>query len=171
MLEFMIAKLPSPLCHTVALRLFGITKVPMIGKLRPRVITLSEDSLELVIPITRFSRNHLHSMYLGALVVGADCAGGYYAYHLIQKSQQPVSLVFKNLQATFLRRAHHDVYFQCTDGKRIQDLVQRALLSGEREDEVVTISAFTKTKEGEKHSRQEVASFSLTISLKKRGTN
>ena len=55
---------------------FSRFKVAMIGYLKPRLIKLTEQDIVICLPLRRRSRNHLNSMYFGALAVGADLAGG-----------------------------------------------------------------------------------------------
>ena len=62
---------------TWMIRLFGLSKVAMIAYCRPSVISFDKNKLEIKIPLTRRTRNHLSSMYFGALSVGADITGGF----------------------------------------------------------------------------------------------
>jgi hypothetical protein len=102
-------------------------------------------------------------MYFGALAIGADCAGGMLAMDQIRRSGAQVSLVFKAFQATFLKRPESDVYFICEDGQAIREQVSRAIASGERITEPMTIQAAVKAPDG---SFEPAASFVLELSLK-----
>ena len=62
---------------TWLIRLFGFSKVAMIYYCRPKVIAVDSDSLEIKIPLNRRTKNHINSMYFGALSVGADITGGF----------------------------------------------------------------------------------------------
>jgi len=83
---------------------------------------------------------------------------------LIRESKKNVSLVFKDFEAQFLKRAEGDVEFICEEGDRIKELVSRTLASGERESEIIAVKAYVPggSIEG------PVAEFKLTLSLKKR---
>lgn len=151
--------------ETFLLRAFGWTKVPLLYWCLPSVIRLDETGCTIRIPLTRRTRNHLNSMYFGALCVGADCAGGLMAYRLIQKSGVPVSLVFKDFQASFLKRPEGDVDFRCEQGHEIREFVERVIASGEREDLTVTVLAFVPSSTT---PDEAVARFTLTLSLKRR---
>ncbi|HEY8887948.1 MAG TPA: DUF4442 domain-containing protein, partial [Gallionella sp.] len=59
---------------TLGLRLFGFAKIPMMLYVRPSVMEISNERVVVRIPLTRRTRNHLGSMYFGALSVGADCS-------------------------------------------------------------------------------------------------
>ena len=146
---------------TWIIRLFGLTKVAMIAYCRPRVILLNESTLEIKIPLNRRTRNHINSMYFGALSVGADITGGFLALSPIQKSKRKIVLVFKDFNAKFLKRAESDVHFICKDGKAVKDLVDLAIKTQERQNYKLNIIATTP-----KISNDIVAEFELTLSIK-----
>ncbi|MDZ4675923.1 MAG: DUF4442 domain-containing protein [Oligoflexia bacterium] len=150
--------------ETFILRTFGLLKIPMIFFLRPSVVDVSEKRIEIKIPLSRRSKNHLNGMYFGALSVGADCAGGILALRLIHKRKEKISLIFKDFKADFLKRAEADVHFSCEDGDAITELVERAIKSGERENLAVNVTATTPKKTG----KEPIARFVLTLSLKKK---
>jgi acyl-coenzyme A thioesterase PaaI-like protein len=152
------------LSETARLRLWALTKIPLIFFLRPSVVAMSDERCVLKIRLNRRSRNHLGSMYFGALCAGSDLAGALMAIRQIEKSGGGVSLIFKDLKADFLRRCEGDVLFTCEDGAAIRDLVARARASGEREHLPVTVTATVP----DKLSQEPAARFVLTLSLKRR---
>lgn len=151
--------------QTFSMRLFGWLKIPMLASVRPSVIELSETRCVVRVPLRRWTRNHLGSMYFGALAIGADCAGGLLAMEQIKRSKQNVSLVFKAFQATFLKRPEADVYFICEAGAAIRAQVERALASEDRVTEPVRVQAAVMSLEG---GFDPVAEFVLELSLKRR---
>jgi acyl-coenzyme A thioesterase PaaI-like protein len=150
--------------ETARLRLWTLAKVPLLFYLRPFVVESGERRCVVRIPLSRRSKNHLGSMYFGALCAGADLAGGLTAKRRIDASGRKVSLIFKDLQARFHKRAEGDVLFTCEDGEAIGVLVSRAIASGEREELPVRIVATVPDKLGD----EPVADFTLTLSLKRR---
>jgi len=151
--------------QTFGMRLFGWLKIPLLASVRPSVVELSETRCVIKVPLRRWSRNHLGSMYFGALAIGADCAGGLLAMDQIKRSGGKVSLVFKAFQAQFLKRPESDVYFICEEGQAIRDQVRRALESEERITEPMHIQAAVKLPNG---TYEPVAEFTLELSLKRR---
>ncbi|WP_243288671.1 DUF4442 domain-containing protein [Geothrix terrae] len=151
--------------QTFGMRLFGWLKIPLLASVRPSVVELTDTRCVVRIPLRRWTRNHLGSMYFGALAIGADCAGGLLAMDQIKRSGQAVSLVFKAFQATFLKRPESDVYFICEEGAAIRDQVRRALASEERLTEPMHIQAAVKLPDG---SFEPVAEFALELSLKRK---
>ena len=142
--------------------LFGHFKVPMIAYTRPKIIEMSEEHLVVKIPFRRRTKNHLNSMYFGALAVGADVSGGLLAVYFAQKSHLKISLVFKSFHADFIKRPQKDVYFVCHEGKRIQDMLARSSASKARVNEMLKIEAFV---DYDTHP-EKVVDFGLELSLK-----
>lgn len=152
--------------NTLYLRAFGLTKVPMILFCSPSVVELTDSRCVVRIPLGVRTRNHLKSLYFGALAVGADCAGGLMAMRQIRMEKAKVSLLFKDFKAEFLKRPEGDTIFTCEDGQAIRSLVRRAIDSGERQNLPVHVIATVPSKLGD----EPVARFELTLSLKRQGT-
>ena len=146
---------------TWMIRFFGFTKVAMIYYCRPSVITCNKEMLEIKIPLNRRTKNHLNSMYFGALSIGADITGGFLALPSIQKSKRKINLIFKDFNAKFLKRAEADVHFLCKDGIAVSDLVNKAITTQERQNYALKIFA-----KAPKISNDIVAEFELTLSIK-----
>ena len=143
------------------IRLFGVTKVPMIWFCRPKVIEHNDEKIEIQIPLKRRTKNHLGSMYFGVLAVGADITGGFLAMDPIQDSGRNIALIFKDFKADFLKRPEGDVHFICKDGLAIKELVDKVTHSTERHNYKLNIEAIVPTI-----STEVVAKFELTLSLK-----
>ncbi|MEO8216406.1 MAG: DUF4442 domain-containing protein [Acidobacteriota bacterium] len=158
------AVVPRRWQETVFLRLWSLANVRLLWFVRPSVVERTEEKVVVRIPLSRRTRNHLQSMYFGVLCAGADCAGGLLAMQLIEASGERVSLIFKDFNARFLKRAEGDVHFTCADGASIANLVREAIRTGERQNATVHVTATVPSRsEGE-----PVAEFELTLSLKKR---
>ncbi|HSA60186.1 MAG TPA: DUF4442 domain-containing protein [bacterium] len=149
--------------QTLALRAFGLLQVPLIYYVRPSVVRLSDDEAVVRIPLGYRTRNHLKSMYFGTLAVGADCAGGLLAFHLIKKAKAKISVVFKSFRADFHKRPTGEVHFTCRDGARIRKQIRETLKAGKRTNRSIVITATTPKVSG----LEPVATFELTLSLKK----
>jgi acyl-coenzyme A thioesterase PaaI-like protein len=149
--------------ETALVRLLSL-KIPVLLFLGPRVIELDDEGCAVKIPLGWRSRNHLGSMYFGALCAGADLAGGLNAARLIHQRHRRVSLVFAEVKAEFLKRADGDVLFRSRDGQRIAAAVQRADETGERQTIPVEVVATVPDRYGD----EPVARFALGLSLKRR---
>jgi len=154
----------SQLKKTLLLRYFGLLKIPMIFFVRPLVVDITDSGSEIKIPLRRRTRNHLKSMYFAALTLGADLAAGLLAMEQIAKSGHRISLVFKDVQADFLKRVDGDAHFICQDGPRIRELISEVIKTGERQHEQVHVQVFSPKKYGD----EVLAEISLTLSLKEK---
>ena len=149
--------------ETFALRWIGLTKIPLLFFVGVSVAEISPERMVVKIPLKRRTRNHLGSMYFGVLCAGADCAAGAFAMHLIKQQPQDIALIFKDFEAQFLKRAEGDVYFSCSQGREIAELVAQAAASAERVERQFEVVATVPSL-----SDEPVARFKLTLSLKKR---
>ncbi|MBC7397192.1 MAG: DUF4442 domain-containing protein [Bdellovibrionales bacterium] len=150
--------------ETLLVRAFAMAKIPLLYFARPKVLRLSDQECIISLPYTRMNKNHLGSLYFGALCIGADAAGGLIAMRLLQKLKngKKGSLIFKDFKANFHKRAEGVTVFTCKDGNAIQEAVCRAEESMERVDIPVRVVATVPKKFGE----EPVAEFVLTLSLK-----
>ena len=150
--------------RTLGLRLTGLLKIPLLASVRPSVAEWEEDRCVIRVPLRRWTRNHMDSMYFGALAIGADCAGGIMAVELIRLRKAKVSLIFKSFHAEFLKRPESDVFFICEEGARIRDLLDRVLASEQRLAEMIPVTAAVRGPDGD---YEPVARFLLELSLKR----
>jgi acyl-coenzyme A thioesterase PaaI-like protein len=149
--------------ETAAVRLLGL-KIPVLLFLGPRVERLDVGGAVIRIPFGWRSRNHVGSMYLGALVAGADLASGLPAARLIWDHHPDVVLIFSDLKAEFLKRADGDVRFTCDEGPAVGEAVRQADETGER----VALPVHVTCTVPEKYGDEAVARFTLGLSLKRR---
>jgi len=96
----------------LALRLFAWRYIPVIGPLGWR------------------TRNHLGSMYFGALATGADLVGGLLVMEKGRARRKKVHFAFKDVQGEFLKRPEGDVQFDCAAGELIDAMIDESLASG-----------------------------------------
>jgi acyl-coenzyme A thioesterase PaaI-like protein len=150
---------------TWSLRLFAITRIPLIAIVRPTLLKADRESCVVQLPLSWLAKNHLGSLYFGALCIGADLAGGLIIMNLIRARASRVAFLFKDFHADFHKRAEGATVFSCHDGEKLLALLDRAEISGEREEDVVAVVATVPNKLGD----EPVATFRLTISMKKRG--
>ena len=138
--------------------LFGLFKIPMIRYCRPKIVQLDNESIRIKIPFRRRTRNHVNSMYFGAMSVGADLASGFLAYHLFEVQGVNASLVFAGAQSKFTKRAEGDVYFHCASGKEILSMIHESTETGERITRTIPVVCLCKN--------EQVAEFQMELSLK-----
>ncbi|OIR08588.1 hypothetical protein GALL_93820 [mine drainage metagenome] len=149
--------------ETLSLRWIGLTRIPLLFYVGVSVAQITPERMVVRIPLRRRTKNHLGSMYFGALCAGADCAAGAFAMYLIRRKPEKIALIFKDFEAQFLKRAEGDVHFCCDQGKEIAELVAQAAATGERVERQFEVVATVPSL-----SDEPVARFKLTLSLKKR---
>ena len=143
---------------------FGLTQVRLIHYCRPKIVDVNKDGVTLFMPLDRRTRNHVRSMYIGAMVVGVDMVTGFTALLKIRESKRNVILIFKDLKANFLKRAEGDIHYICSEGKAIAAAVDEAIRTGERVNLPVPVIATVPDKFGD----EPVAEFIITLSMKEK---
>ena len=136
----------------------------MIGYCRPRVVNVSDTEVVLSIPLNRRTRNHVGSMYIGAMTVGVDFVTGLTAMTSIKKSKKNIVLIFKDLKSSFIKRAEGETFFTCNHTKEIEAAVKKVVDSKQRVNIEVPIIATVPEKFGD----EPVAEFIITLSMKEK---
>jgi hypothetical protein len=146
---------------TLALKLFGLAKIPLIFAVNPKVREMTAQKCVIEIPLNWMTRNHLRSMYFGALAIGADCAGGLFVLHKAKQFKGVTfNLIFKDFKANFLKRPEASVLFICTDQEGVEALLTEAATTKLRVTRPLRIEARLVT------TLELVAEFELGLSLK-----
>ena len=149
------------LLDKIKFKLFTIFKVPLIHYTRPQVIKNQNDKTIIKIPFLKRNKNHVNSVYFGALSIGADMCVGLQAMYHINKTAEKVILVFKDFKADFKKRAMSDVHLICEEGALCEQAVEKAIQSKERVNQPIKGYAICP-----KISDDVVMEFELTLSLK-----
>jgi acyl-coenzyme A thioesterase PaaI-like protein len=150
--------------ETLLLRAVGLSRIPMLLFVAPRVLRLDEEGCEVQVPLSFRTRNHVGSMYFGALATGADVTCGLNAWFAIQQRFRGVQLLLREARASFLQRADGAVHFTCRDGRAILEGVARAHAERTRVEVPVTVTATVPRRHGE----APVARFDFALTLKGR---
>lgn len=148
--------------ETLGIWAFGLAKIPLVWWLKPRVMELDNSRCVLMMPLRRRTKNHVGSMYFGAICVGAELAPGVLTIHLFKQQKTKYTFLFKAFHAEFLQRCESDVYFTFTQGDLIEKAIKQAEATKERQNVSLSITATCPATSGDK----PVALFAITISLK-----
>jgi acyl-coenzyme A thioesterase PaaI-like protein len=141
---------------------FGIARIPMLAFVGARFVELSDIRSVIKIPLGYRTKNHLGSMYFGAMAVGADVTIGGLALHLIRKKRVKVQMIFKDFKADYRKRAEADTLFVCDEGRQINEMIEEAMRSPDRINRTIGAYALVPDRLGE----EPVATFELTLSLR-----
>ena len=139
--------------------LLGFFKIPIIGFSRPKLISIDDENVVVKIKLNRRTKNHLNSMYFGALAVGADIAGGIHVFYFSEILDKKISFSFKGMNAEFVKRAESDVYFSSNEGQIIKEAINESIQTGERINKTIMVTA-------KNESDEIVANFEMISSLK-----
>lgn len=143
-------------------KLMSFFKVPLLFSTSPKVLQLDDEASTVYIPLKRKNKNHLGSMYFGALAMGAELSVALMAIKGTNESKHKVSFIFKNFSAQFLKRGDRGVYFTCEESAGVKALVEKAELSSERVEQEFKGFAYTDVK-----AKEPILTYTLTLSLKK----
>lgn len=139
--------------------LLGFFKIPMLWFVRPKVVSIDEKECVVQIRLRRRTKNHVRSMYFGAMAVGADLSAGLHTFYFAEKDQNRMHFVFKAMDCQFLKRAESDVRFVSREGDKLKECVDQARESGERQNQEVLV-------EGVDNQNEVVATFRMVVSVK-----
>ena len=142
------------------LKAFSLTKVPLLFATGAKVKSINDKQCIIKIPFKKKVKNHLGSLYFGALAIGADACIGLLANNKIFERKVKVSLVFKSFEAQFLKRAEGPTLFICEQGEIISEMIDETLRSRERVTQDIEAYAMVQN--------EKVATFKLGLSLKSR---
>ncbi len=152
------AYLPEKTKANLLLKAFSLGKVPLLFLTGASIQSIDVNHCQIKMPFNKLIKNHLGSVYFGALAIGADACVGFLAAYQIEKTQRPISLVFKSFEAQFLKRAEGPTIFSCDQGERINELIQKCMKTGERHHDKIAAKAMCRG--------EIVAEFQLELSLK-----
>ncbi len=114
------------------------------------------------LPFARRNKNHLGSIYFGALCIGGELAVGVPMALMIQEKKSKALLVFKDFHADFLKRADGPTRFVFDQVSSLEGQLEKAILTKERITETYAVNAFVVDKP------DSIAKFQVTISVKDR---
>lgn len=143
------------------MNLIALFKLPMVFFVRPRLVQYDEHQCTIRIKKTFKTRNHINSMYFGALAVGAELSIAVPAVFMIKASKQKVEIVFKAFDCEFLKKAHEDVYFKFNDVSAVRTLLETTIKTKERVTQTFEAHAFLAS-----HPDEPIMAYRLTMALK-----
>lgn len=112
------------------MRLFMLTKLPSAFFWGFRVRSCTHLRCEVSIPYNWFTQNPFRSTYFAAQCGAAEMSTGLLAITALQ-GRGAISMLVRNIEAEFLKKATRRVVFTCEQGQDIIDAVQSAIDSGE----------------------------------------
>ncbi|MDD4865116.1 MAG: DUF4442 domain-containing protein [Alishewanella agri] len=144
------------------LKLFAWRYIPLIGFCSPKIIRMDDKTVEVTMPHKWRTKNHLGSIYFGALAIGADLAGAFLVFTKAKARGVNANFAFKDVEGKFLKRPEGRVHFISHDGDVIDQMLDESIATGERINRPVSVIVTCPEKNGD----DVMASFTLTLSIK-----
>lgn len=144
------------------IRTLSLFKVPLLGICRPQVLEMSDKRAVVQLPLEFLTKNHLGSMYFGALAMGAELSIALRLLARMKDEKIPVSFIFKDFRCEFHKRAEENAMFITEQIADIDKMIDEALQSGERHN-----GTFEGYAVAESNEKERIMSYALTISVKK----
>ncbi|EHR41440.1 hypothetical protein AGRI_09115 [Alishewanella agri BL06] len=144
------------------LKLFAWRYIPLIGFCSPKIIRMDDKTVEVTMPHKWRTKNHLGSIYFGALAIGADLAGAFLVFTKAKARGVNANFAFKDVEGKFLKRPESTVHFISHDGDVIDQMLDESIATGERINRPVSVIVTCPEKNGD----DVMASFTLTLSIK-----
>lgn len=149
---------------TAFINLYGLVKIPLVLFCSPRVVEMTDKKFVLKIPLSFRTKNHLNSMYFGALGIGAELSLVAPAVAAISESKQKIDFVFKDFQASFLKRADGDVHFICEEIEHVLAVINESKTTANRVERKMKGYAVVPSK----NPTEPVMTYELTLSVRNR---
>jgi len=150
-----IRLLKSPLRQ----RMFLLLKLPaaffsglIIRKLDHSMATVS-------VPFKWFTKNPFRSTYFACLSMAAEMSCGLLAMMQIHKRKPLVSMLVVNIESRFIKKATETTFFECTNGKEFEQIVDECIETGEARTYLAKVTGKNKKEE-------LIAEFFITWSFK-----
>ena len=144
------------------LKLFAWRYIPLIGFCSPKIIRMDSKTLEVTMPHSWRTKNHLGSIYFGALAIGADLAGAFLVFSKAKARGVNANFAFKDVKGEFLKRPEAEVWFRSNDGALIDAMMDESIATGQRINKTVSITVTCPSLHGD----EPMAHFELTLSVK-----
>lgn len=141
---------------------FSVFKVPLLGFVSPKLVEFTDEKTVLKVKLNYITKNHLGSMYFGAIAMAAEAAVAISAFNEIRKSGQKVDLIFKDFQIDFLKRVETDAHFICDQTSKVRELVLQTIQTGERVSGTCEGQVVAKVNGVD----EVVSKYQITLSLK-----
>lgn len=149
---------------TLFVHLYGLMKIPLVLFVSPRVVEAGEKRFVLKIPLNYRTKNHLNSMYFGALGIGAELSIAAAAVMAISESKQKIDFVFKDFSGNYLKRAEGDVHFICDEVDVVKAMIEEAKTNPGRIERKMKGYAVVPKKD----PSEPVMTYELTLSVRNR---
>lgn len=155
-------KLRKQLLNPILQRLFLLIKLPAAFFMGVRIESINERSVCVSVPYGWRSQNPFRSIYFAAQAAAAEMSTGVPAIMAIQ-SEQKISMLITDMQATYVKKANRKVLFTCDEVERVIKEIDQMLI--DQEPRTITMNSVGIQKDS-KGEEAVVSTFAFTWSFK-----
>ena len=112
-------------------RLFLLTKLPIAWLSGLRVKSISAEKAEVSIRYGFWNKNPFKSMYFACQAMAGEMATGLLALGYVDAQPVKISLLVKEFNSTFKKKAVGNIAFVCEEGLKVKDAVEKAAAGDE----------------------------------------
>lgn len=145
--------------NPIKFKLFLLRKLPSAFFAGLQLKFMSPSVAIVAVPYKWFTQNPFRSTYFACLAMAAEMCTGLLAMNSIFKSDPPVSMLVKGLEASYFKKAVGLTSFTCRDGEAITACIASAISTGVAQ-EIKVMASGVNTK------GELVATFFITWSFK-----
>lgn len=146
--------------HQLLLRSSG-WETPLLAFIGVRLEVDTPQLTHMVVPLSWKTRNSWNTMFFAAIAGGVDVCGGWSCVEVARRTG--VGVLYKDMGIQFLRRVDSDLHVYCRDVQKVQNCVQMAAASGERENVRIVVLGYCPLHSAD----QPVVRAELTLSMKR----
>lgn len=143
------------------INLFLFLKLPSAYWSGVRLKEIQANSCVTTVKYRWMNQNPFKSMYFAVQAMAAELSTGALVMKKIQESGERISMLVATNNSTFTKKATGRIYFECVDGKSLDEAIEKTIADGE--GQTVWMKSIGRNQNGEQVS---VMNFEWTIKLK-----
>lgn len=132
--EKFIKQLKNPFLFKLAM----LKSLPMVWLAGIKINELDPAKCKVLIKYQYLTQNPFRSIYFACLAMAAELSTGVIALMKIQKSGKKISMLVTGVNAEFYKKATGKVYFECEQGKQMEECITKAINTNEGQTIEVT---------------------------------
>ena len=140
-------------------RLFLLQRLPSAFFSGLKIRSFNQKESVIGVRYSWFSQNPFRSMYFAVQSMAAEMSTGLLGFAQIYRRKPSVSMLVLKVEGSFFKKAIGVIYFTCSDGIKVTEVVERAIITGESQT-VICRSV------GRNEQREIVAEFFVTWTFK-----
>jgi hypothetical protein len=134
--------------------LFLLGRLPMGFLAGLKVKSVSTEKCQITVPYRWLNQNPFRSTYFAVLSMAAEMSTGMLGMMMTNESDPSVSMLVTRVDSEFVKKATGITTFTCTDGMKINEAIEKAILTGVGQDFLATTVGTSES--GEVESRFKV---------------